>query len=82
VVQFVMKIEHLRYYEALKFLAGMYGIVVEEREMTDDEKRSQSERESMFVVNQWAGKYFHDTLLNTDEGKKTALSSEELFFPL
>lgn len=74
VVQFVMKIEHLRYYEALKFLAGMYGIVVEEREMTDDEKRSQSERESMFVVNQWAGKYFHDTLLNTDEGKSIGLA--------
>ncbi len=74
VVQFVMKIEQLRYYEALKFLAGMYGIVVEEREMTDDEKRSQSERESMFVVNQWAGKYFHDTLLNTDEGKSIGLA--------
>ena len=74
VVQFVMKIEQLRYYEALKFLAGMYGIVVEEREMTDEEKKTQSERESMFAVNQWAGKYFHDTLLNTDEGKSIGLA--------
>ena len=73
-VQFVMKIEQLRYYEALKFLAGMYGIVVEEREMTDEEKKTQSERESMFAVNQWAGKYFHDTLLNTDEGKSIGLA--------
>lgn len=73
-MQFVMKIEQLRYYEALKFLAGMYGIVVEEREMTDEEKKTQSERESMFAVNQWAGKYFHDTLLNTDEGKSIGLA--------
>lgn len=74
VVQFVMKIEQLNYYEALKFLAGMYGIVVEEREMTDEEKKTQSERESMFVVNQWASKYFHDALLNTDEGKSIGLA--------
>ena len=69
VVHFIMKIEQLNYYEALKFLAGKYGIEVEEREMTDEEKRTQSERESMFVVNEWASNYFHDVLLNTDEGK-------------
>ncbi len=74
VVQFVMKIEQLNYHEALKFLAGMYGIVVEEREMTDEEKKTQSERESMFAVNQWAGGYFHDTLVNTDEGKSIGLA--------
>ncbi len=74
VVQFVMKIEQLNYHEALKFLAGMYGIVVEEREMTDEEKKTQSERESMFAVNQWAGGYFHDTLINTDEGKSIGLA--------
>lgn len=69
VVHFIMKIEQLNYYEALKFLAGKYGIEVEEREMTDEERRTQSERESMFVVNEWASNYFHDVLLNTDEGK-------------
>ncbi len=69
VVHFIMKIEQLNYYEALKFLAGRYGIEVEEREMTDEERRTQSERESMFVVNEWASNYFHDVLLNTDEGK-------------
>ncbi len=74
VVHFIMKQEQLGYYDALKFLAKRYGIEVEEREMTEEERRTQNERESMFVVNEWASKYFHDTLLNTNEGQAIGLA--------
>ena len=74
VVHFIMKQEQLGYYDALKFLAKKYGIEVEEREMTDEERRTQNERESMFVVNEWASKFFHNTLLNTEEGQAIGLA--------
>ena len=74
VVHFIMKQEQLGYYDALKFLAKKYGIEVEERELTPEERRSQSERESMFAVNEWASTYFHDALLNTEEGKTIGLA--------
>ena len=69
VVHFIMKKEQLTYYEALKFLAKKYGIEVEERELTDEERQSQSVRESMFAVNEWASNHFHQTLLNTTDGQ-------------
>lgn len=74
VVHFIMKKEQLTYYEALKFLAKKYGIEVEERELTDEEKQSQSERESMFAINEWASTHFHDNLLNTTEGQTIGLT--------
>lgn len=74
VVHFIMKIEQLSYYEALKFLAKKYGIEVEERELTDEERASQNERESMFALNEWAANYFHDTLLNTNDGQAIGLT--------
>ena len=74
VVHFIMKIEQLSYYEALKFLAKKYGIEVEERQLTDEERQSQSERESMYAVNEWASQHFHDTLLNTDDGKAIGMT--------
>lgn len=74
VVHFIMKIEQLSYYEALKFLAKKYGIEVEERELTDEERVAQSERESMFALNEWASNYFHDTLLNTNDGQAIGLT--------
>ena len=74
VVHFIMKQEQLGYYDALRFLAKKYGIEVEERELTPEERRSQSERESMFAVNEWASTYFHDALLNTEEGKTIGLA--------
>ena len=74
VVHFIMKQEQLGYYDALKFLAKKYGIEVEERELTPEERRSQSERESMFAVNEWASTYFHDALLNTQEGQTIGLA--------
>lgn len=67
-VNFVMKIEQLTYPEALKFLAKKYHIEVRERELTDDEKRQESERESMFIVNEWAAGYFQNILHNDVDG--------------
>ena len=74
VVGFIMKQEQLGYYDALKFLARKYGIEVEDRDLTPEERRSQSERESMYVVNEWASQYFHNTLLNTEEGQTIGLA--------
>ena len=68
-VNFLMKHEQITYPEALRWLAKKYNIDIQERELTDDEKREQSERESMFVVNEWACQYFHEILLNDDDGK-------------
>ncbi|MBQ0104280.1 MAG: DNA primase [Prevotellaceae bacterium] len=74
VVHFIMKKEQLTYYEALKFLAKKYGIEVEERELTDEERQSQSVRESMFAVNEWASNHFHQTLLNTTDGQAIGMT--------
>ena len=74
VVGFIMKQEQLGYVDALKFLARKYGIEVEERDLTPEERRAQNERESMFAVNEWASQYFHDILLNTEEGQTIGLA--------
>jgi len=68
-VNFLMKHEQITYPEALRWLAKKYNIEIQEREMTDDEKREQSERESMFVVNEWACQYFHEILKNDADGQ-------------
>ncbi|MBQ1970041.1 MAG: DNA primase, partial [Paludibacteraceae bacterium] len=73
-VHFIMEQEQLTYYEALKFLAKKYGIEVKERELTDEQKQSQSERESMFAVNEWASNYFHQTMLNHQDGRAVGLA--------
>jgi DNA primase len=67
-VNFLMKHEQITYPEALRWLAKKYNIEIKERELTDDEKREQSERESMFVVNEWACQYFHEILKNDVDG--------------
>ena len=67
-VNFLMKHEQITYPEALRWLAKKYNIEIQERELTDDEKREQSERESMFVVNEWACQYFHEILKNGVDG--------------
>ncbi len=74
VVHFIMEEEQLSYYEALKFLAKKYGIEVEERQLTDEERLQQNERESMFAVNEWASNYFHDTMMSTDDGRSIGLT--------
>lgn len=67
-VNFIMEHEQMTYPEALRWLAAKYHIEIQERELTDDEKREQSERESMFIVNDWAGKYFQHLLHHHPDG--------------
>ena len=69
-----MEHEQMSYYEALKYLAKKYNIEVKERELTDEEKQAQSERENMLLVNDFALKNFEDNLFNTDEGRSVGLS--------
>ena len=72
-VSFIMEHEQMTYPEALRWLANKYHIEIQERELTDEEKREQSERESMFIVNEWAAKYFHDLLCNNIDGQTIGL---------
>ena len=67
-ISFIMEHEHFSYPEALRYLANKYQIEIEETEQTDLEKQALNERESLFVVNEFAKKYFHDVMLKTDEG--------------
>ena len=73
-VHFIMKHEQLSYYEALKYLAKKYNIEVRERELTDEEKVLESERESMFILNEYARTYFQKMLHENPEGKSIGLS--------
>lgn len=73
-IHFVMKHEQLSYYEALKYVARKYGIEVVEKEFTDEEKQAQSDRESMFILNEYARDYFVKTLHNHPEGKAVGLT--------
>ena len=68
-VGFIMEHEQMTYPEALRWLAKKYNIEIHEREPTDDEKREESERESLFIVNDWALHYFQDNLFNTQAGQ-------------
>lgn len=74
VVGFIMEHEQMTYPEALRWLAKKYNIEIHERELTDDEKKEESERESLFIVNEWAQKYFQENLLNTERGKAIGLA--------
>ena len=67
-VSFIMEHEQMTYPEALRWLANKYHIEIQERELSDAEKREQSERESMFIVNEWAAQYFADILHNDVDG--------------
>lgn len=74
VVHFVMEHEQMNYPEALRWLAKKYGIEIKEKELTDEERKSQSVRESMFVLNEWANKYFEDILHNHVDGVAIGMS--------
>ena len=67
-VGFIMEIEQCSYIEAIKHLAQRYHITIEERELTQEEKQRQDDRESMFVVNDFANKWFQTQLHDTQEG--------------
>ncbi len=74
VVRFLMEHEHMSYPEALRFLADKYGIEIEEEEQSPEQLEAQNERESLYVVTQFAATYFEDQLHNSEEGKAIGLS--------
>ena len=73
-VAFLMEHEHFTYPEAIKYLAKKYNIEVEETEQTDEQKEQANERESMYVVSEFAKDYFNKTLTNSEQGKAIGLS--------
>ena len=73
-VHFIMEHEQISYYEALKYLAKKYNIEVQERELSDEEMAVRNDRESMFLVNDFAQKHFSHTLHNHIDGKSIGLS--------
>lgn len=73
-INFLMKLEHLSYTEALKYLARKYNIEVEERELTPEEQRRETARESMMAVNDFAMRHFKKNLVDTPQGRDVGLS--------
>lgn len=74
VVAFLMEHEHFTYPEAIKYLAKKYNIEIEETEQTDEQKEQADERESLYLVNEFANTYFQNILHKTDQGKAIGLS--------
>ncbi len=72
-VGFIMKMEQLTYPDALRWLARRYNIEIQERELTEEQKQEQSDRESMYIVNDWAAEYFQDILFNDVDGRAIGL---------
>jgi len=68
-VGFIMKHEQLTYPDALRWLARRYNITIEEKELTEEQKKEQTDRESMYIVNEWAAQYFKDILHNDIDGR-------------
>ena len=73
-IGFIMEHEQLSYPDALRYLAKKYGIQVEEKELTAEERAAQTERESMFILNEWALKWFKDQMHNTMDGRAIGLA--------
>jgi DNA primase len=73
-ISFLMEHEHYSYPEAIRYLAKKYNIEIEETQQTDEQKEQMNERESMFLVSKFAKEYFHDILLNHEQGKAIGLS--------
>lgn len=73
-VHFIMEHEQINYYEALKYLARKYNIEFQERELTAEEKAVRDDRESMFLVNDFARNYFANILHNHIDGKAVGLA--------
>lgn len=74
VVAFLMEHEHFTYPEAIKYLARKYAIEVEETEQSKEEKEEANERESLYLVNEFARDYFQKILLETESGKAIGVS--------
>lgn len=73
-ISFLMEHEHYSYPEAIRWLAKKYNIEIEETEQSDEEKEQMNERESMFLVSKFAKDYFHDLLMNSQNGRAIGLS--------
>ncbi|WP_294823932.1 DNA primase [uncultured Flavobacterium sp.] len=73
-VAFLMEHEHFTYPEAIRYLAKKYNIEIEETEQTDEDREQANEKESMYLVSEFAQKYFHNTMMNTDEGQAIGYS--------
>ena len=73
-IGFIMEHEQLSYPDALRYLAKKYGIQVEEKELTAEERAAQTERESMFILNEWALKWFKDQMMSTQDGRAIGLA--------
>ncbi|TFF38257.1 DNA primase [Mucilaginibacter psychrotolerans] len=73
-ITFLMELEKFTYPEALKWLAKKYGIEIEETEMSAEDKAEDNRRESLMIVSGYAAKFFHESLLETDEGQSIGLS--------
>ena len=74
VVSFLMEHEHYSYPEAIRYLAKKYNIEIEETEQTDEQKQQADERESMFLVSEFARDYFQKILLEDEQGKAIGLT--------
>jgi len=74
VVSFLMEHEHFTYPEAIKYLAKKYNIEVEETEQSNEEKEKANERESLYLINEFANTYFQETMLSSDQGQAIGLS--------
>ena len=68
-INFLMELEQMTYPDSLRWLAKKYHIEIKERELSSEEKQRESERESMFIVNEWAAKYFQNILQNDVDGR-------------
>jgi DNA primase len=74
VITFLMEHEHYSYPEAIRYLARKYNIEIEETEQSDEQKKNADERESMYLVSEFAKNHFHENLLNSEKGKAIGLS--------
>lgn len=74
VVSFLMEHEHFTYPEAIRYLAKKYGIEIVETEQTSEAREEADERESLYLISEFAKKYFHKNLLTSEEGKAIGLS--------
>ncbi|MEM6736081.1 MAG: DNA primase [Bacteroidota bacterium] len=73
-ITFVMEVDGLSYVEALKYLAGKYGIEIKEEEQSDEALQAQNKRESLYIVLNYANEYFQEVLHSTEEGNSIGLS--------
>jgi len=73
-VKFLMEHESFTYPEALRYLAKKYGIEIEEKELTPEEQKQQQEKDSLFIINQFALEFYQKQLFETDQGKSIGLN--------